>query len=291
MGNIRELKTRILSVKETQKITQAMKMVSAAKFKRASQNLTASRSYLASYKNVFQNLLARIEPDYIPELMKDNGCEKQAIIIITGDRGLCGGFNANIIKASELYLKATKSEVELHTFGNKCYSYYKSRDWNIEQNLAYFMENFEIESVEDALAPIIEKFYKKEIGKVVIFYNNFKSALSSEVVEKQLFPIIPTHREADSADKKEGLESDFYYEPSQATVLTKYLESYITAFVYTALLESSAGEEGARMAAMDSATDNADDMIKQLSLAYNQSRQAAITKEISEIVGGAEAQA
>jgi F-type H+-transporting ATPase subunit gamma len=289
MSSIRELKTRILSVKETQKITQAMKMVAAAKFKRANQNVINARQFLAGYENVFENLCSRIEPDLIPDFFVDNGAKKQAVIIITGDRGLCGGFNSNNIKQAEKFLKETKTPTELHVFGNKSYTYFKSKVWPIEKNNAYFMEDFSLENVGAALEPILEKYHKKEIGKVYVFYNKFKTALSSDPVQLQILPMVPIKQDEEQESAVKALKSDYFYEPSKGRVLNKYLKYYLTAMLFTALLESSAGEEGSRMAAMDSATDNANDMIKQLSLQYNQSRQAAITKEISEIVGGAEA--
>ncbi|MCP4050702.1 MAG: ATP synthase F1 subunit gamma [bacterium] len=286
MASVRELKQRILSVKETKKITQAMKMVAAAKFKRATIEVQKSRDLYKNIQSVLNNLCARIEPDLIPSFFKDNKSEKQALIIIAGDRGLCGGFNAAVIKEAERFLKEQKKPTEIYIFGNKAHLYFKSKQWEIAKAYPYFMEIMDMEEVHDALIPLVSRYYQKEVGRVWLISNKFKTALTSELINTQVLPV--KNYEVINEEKKE-IKSDYIYDPAKADVLKSFLEYYFTVQIFTALNESSAGEEGARMTAMDSATDNAEDMIKGLSIKYNQSRQAVITKELSEIVGGAEA--
>lgn len=288
MASIRELKERIVSVKKTQKMTKAMKMVSAAKFKRGTKRIASSEAYSDAIEEMLTNTLSRLEPDFVPRLMASNKSNKQVVICISGDRGLCGGYNNSIIKATELFLKEQSNPTELVLFGNKAINYFKKRAWPITQSYSSFNDDLTVEKVSIELKSLVDKFRNGEIGKVVIIFNKYRTALSSDLINKVLLPITPESQNTE--DKEDGkILSDFIYEPSKAGVLDVFLTEYLNFQLFLALIQSNTAEEGARMAAMDSATGNADEMIEDLTLLYNRTRQSTITKELTEIVGGAEA--
>jgi len=284
MANIREIKQRITSVKKTKKITQAMKMVSAAKFKRASHRVNESKAYKRGLESIFADMATRLEEDELPTLFLPNKSKNHCIIIVAGDRGLCGAFNSNVIKkTNEVLASLKKEDINLQLIGNKVIRYYAGKQWEVKRKEANFMEGLDNAKVITFFQPIIEQYKKGEIGKVTIIYNEFISALSNETIEKQILPIdLP-----DWDPQKKLEKADYIYEPGKISVLENLLSKFLQFNLLNALLESKASEEGARMAAMESATDNATEMIKDLSLIYNRNRQAAITTEISEIVAGA----
>ncbi|MFC1753699.1 ATP synthase F1 subunit gamma [Thermoproteota archaeon] len=326
MSNIRELKQRIQSVKKIRKITQAMKMVAASKFKRASEKAVNTRLYKQEISDILTAVYQRIEPDIKPVFFKDNNNSSQAVILITGDRGLCGAFNSSVLKTAEAFIKKQKTKVELYIFGNKGYTYFKRRDADIKRHFPHFVKDITLDKTAIALEPLIQAFLNGEVGKVWLIYNQYETALTSTVTRRQLLPFEESSieqkasqekdsqetnsqekdnqernsREKDSHEKnsqgimadekvRESLKSDFIYEQDITTLINHTIQHYLDFMLYQALLESQAGEEGARMAAMDSATDNAEEMIRTITLIYNRTRQAVITKEIAEIVGGAEA--
>jgi len=290
MAQLRDIKDRIISVKKTKKITQAMKMVAAAKFKRATEAAFEAKPYITALDSILRSLQNRLEPDFIPKLMQDNTCQRQAVILITGDRGLCGGFNNNIMKFTQNFLNEQRDkEIELHLFGNKGNLFFKNKDYEIKSIHPHFLKDLSKEKVTDAITPLIEEFLNGNLGKVWLFYNEFASALSTNLIKKQLFPVQINPEENTENKENETPLSDYIYQPSKAEVLRNIISDYINTFVYKAFLESHAAEEGARMTAMDSATDNATDMISDLTLLYNRTRQAKITSELSEIVSGADA--
>jgi len=291
MSNIRELKQRITSVVKTRKMTQAMKMVSAAKFKRAAQKSNHYKDYANGLQEVICDLFLRKEPDLEPPLLKKNKSHKIAVVIITGDRGLCGGFNNSVIRASENYLKEHKENTELYLFGNKAYTFYKSKEWKIEESKPYFVGDITMEKVEAVLRPILKRYIAGKIGKLVIFYNCFQSGLTSELIHRQILPIDKEECLANASEQlPEGkLKSDFLYDPEKERTVNYFLRHYMISQLYQALIDSKAGEEGARMGAMDAATTNAEEMVGKLKLVYNRTRQANITREITEIVSGVEA--
>ncbi|MFC1770268.1 ATP synthase F1 subunit gamma [Candidatus Margulisiibacteriota bacterium] len=283
MSNIRELKQRIASVIKTRKMTQAMKMVAAAKFKRAVQKSQNVDGYVDELEAVLSDTANRIEPDFFPVFFCKNGSPKQVVIVITGDRGLCGGYNTSVLKAAWTYLNDQKStNVQLYLFGNKACAFFKRKKWEIYGAYPYFMDKLGFDKVEHAIDLILERFVNGEIGIVKAFFNQFQSALTSKLVHRQYLPILL------EKTAEEPL-SDYIYEPSKPSVLYNYLHHYLVMLLYKDLLDSNTGEEAARMMAMEAATDNAAEMIGQLQLVYNRTRQAHITREINEIVSGVEA--
>ncbi|RAP33357.1 ATP synthase F1 subunit gamma [Candidatus Marinamargulisbacteria bacterium SCGC AG-439-L15] len=284
MSNLRDIKQRIVSVKKTKKITQAMKMVAAAKFKRSQKKLDHAKEYGQALRDILADMAARLEEDGLPELMLPNGIEKEAVVIIAGDRGLCGGFNNNILKAALTYIQEKGEEkVELYLIGNKTASFFKSKPFTIAANHTHIIDGINEEGIKPILAPIIEGYIQKKYGKVKLFYNEFVSAITNNQEQKQLLPL-----NLEGWDPKKHLnQSDYQYEADKKSVLGQFVSEYVVYEVFEGMLNSQAAEEGSRMAAMDSASQNATDVVYDLTLQYNRSRQAAITTEISEIVAGA----
>lgn len=284
MGSLRDIKNRIGSVKKTKKITQAMKMVAASKYKRALDKLVDARVYGDSMKGIYGDLISRLEPGDFPALLSKNEAPKQAVIIVTGDRGLCGGFNAYLLKKAMDFLNTLEeNSVDLYLIGNKGIQFFKSRPYSISETYSYILDALSVSHVQKILNPLVELFVSGRYGGVHLFYNEFVSALSTNQIHSELLPL-----DLDGWDEHKKLgKSDFIYEPSKASVLESFLQSLIHYKLYQSLLESQAAEEGARMAAMDSATENAGEVIDDLTIQFNRSRQAAITTELTEIVAGA----
>ena len=287
MPNLRDIKQRIVSVKKTQKITLAMKMVAAAKFKRAQDTLKDSLNYADELGNIITDLSSRVTLDDLPALATPNESNKEAIIIIAGDRGLCGGFNSSILKSATHYLnKKTTEDVSLTLVGNKSALHFKNKSYKIDNVYRNIPKGIKPELLEEILNPIIDDYLNGKYGKVTLFYNKFISALASEQKSITLFPLNVSNSNDSNSQEGEG-ESDFIYEPSKEIVLSDLIKLSSITQLHIGLLNSRAAEEGSRMAAMDSASQNASDVIYQLTLSYNRGRQAAITTEISEIVAGA----
>lgn len=283
MAQTREIKNRIGSVKKTQKITQAMKMVSAAKFKRASNRVLKARSYSQELENILSFTTVKNDGDRISPFLESNPeAKKDAVILITGDRGLCGGFNSNIIKYCETFLNSHNTDIDLYIIGTKAIQHFKSKKWNVKKTFINYYDTMTLPKIEKTIKPILSAYEKKEYGHVWLFYNEFATALSSNLTKQQLLPLKFEKKDIDIKD-------DYFFEPEKSTVLNEIIMDFITFTIYKSVIESKTGEEGARMAAMDAATDNAKDMIKDLTLIYNRTRQAQITTELSEIVAGAEA--
>jgi F-type H+-transporting ATPase subunit gamma len=297
--SLKELKNRIKSVKSTQKITKAMKMVAASKLRRAQERAEAARPFAVKIESVIQNLARSTSPVSAPELLSGrrdtNGNiknENHLFIITSSDRGLSGSFNGSIIKAAKLHIAALQKQgrkVKIITIGKKARDMLKGQfDSLIIQRLPA-MKGKQPDYIEsEALAStVISLFEKGEVDSVSIIYNKFINALTQEVTTQSLIPLeLPAEPANDNADASGSV---YEYEPSEEAVLTGLLPKNIAVQVYKAALENFASEQGARMTAMDNATRNAGDMIKGLTLKYNRSRQAAITKELIEIISGAEA--
>ena len=284
MSQLRDIKDRIDSVKKTRKMTQAMKMVAAAKFKRFSVRALSSRSILGdldlAIAHVINDQQGLIESNFLTTY----DVNRELLIFITGDRGLCGGFNSNIIKFLMQYIKNSTKEIDLIIVGRKGIQSFKNiTQVKILKGIENFQENLSIESVQNLLDILTDNYNSGNYSAINLFYNEFISAISSNVVKKQLFPIKWSNNDL-SIDK-----SSIILEPSSEQVFDTLCQKYFFNALYNAFLESFAAEQGARMAAMDSATDNAGEMIKDLTLIYNRQRQAQITTELSEIVAGAEA--
>ena len=279
--NTREIKDRITSVEKTNKITQAMKMVSAAKFKRNLVALDHTKDYGEGLEDILDSLTKRLFDDELPALLTGNDSPQVAIIVISSDRGLCGGFNANLFKKVQQTLDEFP-QVDLYTVGNKAQQFYKSKNVKVVESIQGFSLNSSHSEISDYINGFVDSYLKGVYSKVLVIYNEFVSALSSNQVVKQVLPISLDNWNRDEIDS-----SDFIYESSKQSALDHFLKLLISYNFSRAVHESLASEEGFRMAAMDSASSNAKEMIQELTLYYNRSRQAAITTELTEIVAGA----
>jgi len=289
MASLDDLRKRIVSVKSTQKITKAMKMVAAAKLRKAQESAERGRPYSEKMQNIILNLTESIsDPSNAPKLLVGTGKEKTHLcVVMTSDRGLCGGFNTNICRlAKNYFLKVLKEEKNLKiiTIGSKGHDQLK-REYGkyIVQKLSFKeKKKISFNEANDVGKIIIDLFDKSEFDKCILFYNNFKNVMTQIPQAQQIIP----------AEKKENfIKNDevFYeFEPDEDEILEDLLPKNISTQVFKAFLENSASEQGSRMTAMDSATRNAGDLVKSLTIVYNRSRQAAITKELIEIISGAE---
>jgi F-type H+-transporting ATPase subunit gamma len=287
MPSLKAVRTRIASVKSTQKITGAMKMVAAAKLRRAQDAIIAARPYANGMTDIMAGVAARVGGDAHPLLTKREP-KRIALLVITSDRGLCGGFNANVCRAAQRYALEKKdtgeaSEVHFEVVGRKGRDYMKRRKMNVTRDLPGAAGDSAIDRAKELAASLIDDFIAGRVDAVLLVYNQFRSIASQKVTVEPLLPV------AASPVATDGSQTDFLYEPGQAEILDWILPLYVETQIHRALLESVASEFGARMTAMENATKNASEMIGKLTLQYNRARQAAITKELMEIVGGAEA--
>ena len=289
MASLDDLKKRIKSVKSTQKITKAMKMVAAAKLKRAQESAEKGRPYSQKMNNVILNLSNGIsDKDSAPKLLSGTGKEQiRLCVVLTSDRGLCGGFNSNIIKNAKSYFSTIineNKELKIITVGSKGYDQLKRTFGDkIIENISFKdSKNANYFDAEKVGKSIIEKFEKEEFDICTIFYNQFKNVITQIPQTQQ---IIPLNTENDNEEKS---EDSYEFEPDEDEILSNLLPKNISTQIFKAMLENSASEQGARMSAMDNATRNAGEMVDKLTIEYNRSRQAAITKELIEIISGAE---
>jgi len=285
MATLREIRRRIAGVKSTQQITKAMKMVAAAKLRRAQENILAIRPYAYDLRRMIWHLInSAPEPEGM-ELLQVRPVERVLLVVVTSDRGLCGAFNANIIRTAVQRVKQYEDkDVELFTVGRKSYDFFRKRDYKIYDKRINF---FNALSFEDALAisrTLVSVYTSGEFDRIEIIYNEFKSAIQQNLITEQFLPFV-----AEEHDDEDTLNVDYIYEPDAHTILNTVIPKNLNIQIWRILLESNAAEQGARMTAMDNATENAEEIKSKLTLHYNRARQAAITKEISEIVGGAEA--
>ena len=287
MPSLKDIKRRIKSVKNTQKITKAMKMVSAAKLKRAQNEINAARPYAEKIQELTQSLASKVSPDSHPLLSPRDG-NRIAVVLMTSDRGLCGGFNGSLIRAAERFIRENaEAELSLYLLGKRGGEYFKRRANKIIKSRPIGGGRPSYAGAVDTAKELIDLFLKGELDEVHLIFSQFKSALSQHVVVQKILPISATQAEGEQIPAEEGVEAIF--EPKREEVLAELLPKYLEVQVFRSLLETSASEHGARMTSMDSASKNAADMIGGLTLMYNRLRQAAITKELMEIIGGAEA--
>lgn len=291
MPSLKSIRKRIVSVKNTRKITRAMKLVAAAKLRRAQDAIIAARPYSRALAQVVSELSGVAGPDSHP-LFADRGNKKVAIVVFTSDRGLAGAFNANVIKTTERFIKNELSgaeEVSLRIIGRKANQYFVRRSTKIASFELAATGATALTVAHETAAHVIDDFLTGKVDRVYMVYNEFKSAISQTTRVEQILPAVPPAKATDKADKGGESQVDFIYEPSKHELLQRLVPLYVQIGLYRAALESIAGEFGARMSAMESATKNAGEMISRLTLQYNRARQAAITKELLEIIGGAEA--
>ena len=293
MPSLKAIRTRIASVKNSRKITRAMKLVAASKLRRAQDAIIAARPYANALARVVSELAEVAGADAHP-LFETRPAHKAAVIVFTSDRGLAGAFNANVIKRTELLLRtelADYQEVTLRLIGKKANQYFVRRpQYKIASYDGAPIGATALTVAREAAARAVDDFLAGKVDRVFVVYNEFKSAITQSTMVKQVLPVLPEPVVGGAASKAGSPTSgDNVYEPTKEALLSRLVPLYVQIGLYRAALESIAGEFGARMSAMESATKNAGDMISRLTLQYNRARQAAITKELLEIIGGAEA--
>lgn len=290
MATLRDIKRRIVGVKNTQQITKAMKMVAAARLRRAQENIINARPYSRKIEEVLSNLL-NVEKNISNQLIEKRVLNRAAIIVVTSDRGLCGGFNVNILRATEELIRNEYKELNktgnlfLYCVGKKGGDYFRKRNYKLGGDYAGIFSELKFEFASKLMNQIVHKFIDQEYDKVVVIYNEFKSVSQQKIVSKLLLPVIPGKNESRNDEKL----IEFIYEPDKIHIINSLLPRFLNAQMWTFLLESYAAELGARMTAMDMATENAKELIRSLQLKFNKERQASITSEILEIVTGANA--
>jgi F-type H+-transporting ATPase subunit gamma len=286
MANLRAIRKRISSVKSTQQITKAMKMVSAAKLRRSQDAITAARPYARKLREVVEGLAAKAGPEAHP-LLASREVKRVALLVVTSDRGLCGGFNSALLRSVQRFLRenAGLEEVGLFVVGRKGRDFFRRRGVEIAKEYVNVLGTLSYVNAEIMSHDLVDAFKEGKYDEVRIAYNEFRSAISQTPRIEKLFPISV---EAGEGPAEGEADIDYLYEPGRNEILATLLPKYVEMQLFRSLLESVAGEHGARMSAMDSATRNAKEMISSLTLQMNRARQAAITKELSEIVSGAE---
>lgn len=290
MANLKEVRIRIASVQSTQQITKAMKMVSAAKLKRATNAIIQLRPYATKLKEILGNLSASLEASSSP-FIQEREPNKVLIVVVSSNRGLAGAFNMNVIKAANNLIAEKYSEqlkngnVSIVAIGKKSQDFYEKRNYNVIGNNNEVFSALTFENVTKITDAIMDGFVKGEFDRVEVVYNRFKNAAVQILTTEQLLP-LPKAEEA--ADVKTS-NVDYILEPSQEEIVAQLIPKSVKIQLYKAVLDSHASEHGARMTSMDKATENAGDLLKALKLSYNQARQAAITTELTEIVSGAAA--
>jgi F-type H+-transporting ATPase subunit gamma len=278
-----DIRRRIRSVKSTQQITKAMKMVSAAKLRRAQEAMFAARPYARKMMEVLNSLASRAQPEAHP-LLQERPANRLLLVVVTADKGLCGGFNANIIRAASRFLQDERrhgQELALELVGRRGRDFFKRRNWRIRTERVGVFQALRFATAQQIARELIGSYTSGEADQVYLLYNEFKSVIQQRVVVERLLPI--ERRELRPAEPA----LDYIYEPQPGAIFDELLPKHVETQVWRALLESAAAEHGARMAAMDAATNNAGEMIERLTLYMNKVRQAAITKEIIEVVSGA----
>ncbi len=292
MPSLKAIRTRITSVKNTRKITRAIKLVSTAKLRRAQDALIAARPYTSAITRVVSELSAAAGAD-AHKLFEDRPLSKAAIVVMTSDRGQAGAFNANVTKAVERYAANELSgatEVSLRIIGRKGNQYFARRRATVTSFDAAPTGATALDSARETANRVIDDFLAGRVDRVFVAYNEFRSAISQATTVKQILPVVPERTAAPAAGHAAAVvQTDFLYEPSKQELLHRLVPLYVQIQLYRASLESIAAFFAAQMTAMENATKNAGDMISRLTLSYNRARQASITKELSEIVGGAEA--
>ncbi len=294
MPSLQSLRRKIAAFKNTQKITKAMKMVAAAKLKRAQDRILSARPYGHKMRGVVGNLSRRVNRSSHPLLQKRDS-KRVEVLVVTSDRGLCGGFNGNIVRKSVEFLRQCEERglhVNLSVVGRKGRDYFRRRPWHIRQEWTGVFDRLSYEHAIDIGGDLTDNFTKGTFDELYVIYNEFKSAIQQRVIVEKLFPIDASSEFGAGTQAAEGAEvlgGSYLYEPEENELLAALLPKHFQTQAFRILLESSAAEQGARMAAMDGATRNAGELIKKVTLYYNKTRQAAITKELMDIVGGAEA--
>jgi len=289
---LRDIKRRIRSVESTQKITKAMKLVAAAKFRRAQERIIEARPYATKMGELVDGLVARTAGEEAHPLLASRSTSRKRLVVITADKGLCGAFNSNILRESLRFLRdVEEASVTLVVVGKKARDFYRRRQFTVKSEMIGFIDRLTYSHAQELANGLMQDFLGDEVDEVHLMYNEFRSVAVQRPVRKQLLPLgaAETGEEESESDTEAGTQEEYIYEPGPESILASLLPRHVTIQVYRALMESVAGEYGARMTAMESASKNAREMINLLTIQFNKARQERITKELLDIVGGAEA--
>ncbi len=285
MSNQKEIRARISSTISTQQITKAMKLVSATKLRKATEAIVRMRPYAMKLQGIMSNLQDSADDERLAVYFNSRDLKKVALVVITSDRGLCGAFNSNVVKRTRALLEndyrslVQSGNVEIICIGKKGAETLKRLGYNVNTSFQGLLLDLNAQKAFDFAETLIQRFKSNEIDKVEVIYNQFKNAATQILTNDTLLPI-------EGSNQEESLNHDFLFEPSKVEILEDLIPRSLKTQLYRSILDSLASEHGARMVAMDKATENAGELLSALKLAYNQARQAAITREISEIVGG-----
>jgi F-type H+-transporting ATPase subunit gamma len=283
MATLRDIQRRIRSVQSTQKITKAMKLVAASKFRRAQERILAARPYATKMRELLAGLGGQAGDEPQPLLTRRETGRKR-LVIITADKGLCGAFNSNILRESLRFLRgASEASVTLVVVGKKARDFYRRRQFTVKSEMLGIFDRLAYSHAQELAGGLMQDYLAGDVDEVHLMYNEFRSVAVQHPVSQQLLPI-----EAESGGDDAGPHEEYLYEPGPEAILASLLPRHVTVQVYRALMESAAGEYGARMTAMEAASKNAREMIHLLTIQYNKARQERITKELLDIVGGAE---
>ncbi|MFM7543026.1 MAG: ATP synthase F1 subunit gamma [Ignavibacteria bacterium] len=289
MATLRDIRNRITAVKNTAKITSAMRMVAAAKLRRAQEAILSTRPYTDKFSEVLSNLAGSASEDYYhPLLRKPDTFKHIVVIIISSDRGLCGSFNTNVLRLASQYIDQTipaefpQAKVSVVSVGRRSTQFFAKRTQPVLAAFPDIFAQLQFSTAAEIAGIVANGFINEEFDRVMIFNNEFKSIIKQETTVRQLLPV-------ESVKQESSVINDYIFEPSRGDIMDAILPKFVNILVWKGLLESNAAEQAARMMAMESATTNARDLIRSLQLSYNKARQASITTEMLEIVGGAEA--
>jgi ATP synthase, F1 gamma subunit len=288
-GALKEVRNRIKSVQSTQQITKAMKMVSAAKLRKAQDAIIQMRPYAKKLQEMLSNIVSNAEGDISLDLAAERPVDKVLVIVITSDRGLCGGYNSNLIKLAKQTIREkyqaqyAKGTTEFLPIGKKGFEHFSKNNFKVVDHYWNIFLDLTFENVQKAAKFAMDAFASGKVDAVELVYSEFKNAATQKFVVEQFLPVVKTH-------KKEGQKvQDFIFEPDKELLIAELMPKILNTQLYKAVLDANASEHGARMTAMDKATENANELLKALKISYNRARQAAITTELTEIVSGAAA--
>lgn len=294
MATLREVRARITGVKKTQKITKAMKMVAAAKLRRSQSNVVAARPYAITLKHLLEHLSSTVDLVANPFVVQRE-IKSVALVVVTADRGLCGAFNSNLLKAAVNHINANYAQLnadgklKLFCVGRKGFDFFSKRQYRVAAKYIGIFNNLVFGQAQSIVRDVIQGYLAGEFDKVEIVYNEFKSIARQKIVVDQFLPITSSEEFPVAGSGEVKMLANYIYEPSSRQIVDALVPKHLNFQFWRILLESNAAEQGARMAAMENATENANEMISSLQLVYNKARQASITKELLEIVAGAEA--
>lgn len=289
-ANLKEVRSRIKSVTNTQQITKAMKMVSAAKLRRAQDRIVQMRPYSNKLNDMLSNIVSGSSGDLSVDFAKEREIKNVLLVVVTSDRGLCGGFNSNIIKTARKAIAEKYSEqkeagkLTILPIGKKANEYFRRLNYNVNSDYYQLFSTLNFESASKVSKFLMDKYSDKTYDKIEIFYSQFKNAATQIFTEEAFLPVAKVNSTSGKKTNK-----DFIYEPSKEEIVTLLIPKILNTQLFKVLLDSNASEHGARMTAMDKASENANEMLKELRITYNRARQAAITTELNEIVSGANA--